>query len=207
MAQGLRRVLVIHRKGRACFSRHRSGYRDLWGLHQPVIWCAGGTAERRHGDLELCQQTAGDHRRLPLWEDRVVMRALLPTQQGFTLTEVLMALTLVGVTLVPLTVGMTGVVRSVRIRDDLTALSNAARGKMEEVLAMGMANIPLSNPPGSSSSLSDQVIIRGRSVQRTVIVDLADGNLPPDGIVDADFKKITVRVGAFELQSYVAATP
>ena len=134
------------------------------------------------------------------------MRALLPTQQGFTLTEVLMALTIIGITLVPLTVGMSGVVRSTTIRDELTARSNAVRGKMEEVLAMGMANIPLSNPPGSSSSLSDQVTIHGRAVQRTVIVDLADGNLPPDGTVDADFKKITVQVSGFELHSYLADT-
>jgi prepilin-type N-terminal cleavage/methylation domain-containing protein len=132
------------------------------------------------------------------------MRARLPTQQGFTLTEVLMAMTIIGITLAPLTVGMTGVVRSTTIREELTALSNAARGKMEEVLAMGMVNIPLSNPPGSAGSLSDQVTIHGRSVQRTVIVDLADGNLPPDGIVDADFKKITVQVSGFELQSYLA---
>ena len=135
------------------------------------------------------------------------MRALLPTQQGFTLMEVLFALTIIGIALVPLTVGMTGVVRGVSVRDELTALSNAARGKMEEVLAMGIANIPLSNPVGSPGSLSDQVTIRGRSVQRTVIVDLADGDLPPNGQVYADFKKITVRVGGFELQSYISDKP
>jgi len=135
------------------------------------------------------------------------MRALLLTQQGFTLMEALLALTIVGIALVPLTVGMTGVVQSVSVRDELTALSNAARGKMEEVLAMGVANIPLSNPVGSPGSLSDQVTIRGRAVPRTVIVDLADGNLPPDGQVDPDFKKITVRVGGFGLQSYIADKP
>jgi prepilin-type N-terminal cleavage/methylation domain-containing protein len=132
------------------------------------------------------------------------MRALLPTQKGFTLLEALLALTMVGIMVLPLTVGMIGVMRGVSSREDLTAVGNAARGKMEEVLAMGMANIPLSSPPGSPGSLSDVVTIQGRTVQRQVIVDLADGNWPTDGTVDPDFKKITVRVSGFELQSYSA---
>jgi prepilin-type N-terminal cleavage/methylation domain-containing protein len=135
------------------------------------------------------------------------VRPSTANQQGFTLVEVLVTLTIVGVMLVPLTVGLTSVVSSVSIREELTMLSNAARGKMEEVLAMGFANIPLSAPPGTPSILSDQVTIGGQLVQRNVIVDLADGDLPPDGLADPDFKQITIEMGSFELQSYVSAEP
>lgn len=135
------------------------------------------------------------------------MSNLLTTWQGFTLLEVLITLTLVGIVLVPLTVGLTSVVSSVRIQEELTELSNAGRGKMEELFALGFANIPLSDPPGTPGILSDQVRISGQLVPRTVVVDLDDGDLPPDGMADPDFKKITVEVGGFELQSYISAEP
>lgn len=135
------------------------------------------------------------------------MRSLPGAQNGFSLTEVLVALTLLGITLGPLILGLTTVVFSVRIRDDITVQSNLTREKMEEVLAMGFTNIPLSDPPGTPNVLSDQVTIGGRTVQRNVIVDLADGDLPSDGIPDAEFKKITIEVGHFEIQSYISANP
>jgi prepilin-type N-terminal cleavage/methylation domain-containing protein len=133
------------------------------------------------------------------------MTPLLTTQQGFTLMEALLSLTLVSIVAVPLLMGLTGTASSVGIREEQTALANAARGKMEEILAMGFANIPLSAPPGTPNALSDQVTIRGKSVSRNVIVDLADGDLPPDGLVDAGFKRILIAVGGFELHSYIAA--
>ena len=87
------------------------------------------------------------------------------------------------------------------------AYAHAARGKMEEVLASGFDNIPLSSPPGTPEpTLSDKVTIQGQLVDRTVITDLADADLPPDSIVDADFKHIIVEVGGFELQTYIAPT-
>ena len=133
------------------------------------------------------------------------MTPLLATQRGFTLMEALLSLTLVSMVAVPLLMGLTGTASSVGLREEQTALANAARGKMEEVLAMGFANIPLSAPPGTPNALSDQVTIRGNAVSRNVMVDLADGDLPPDGLADATLKRIIIEVGGFELHTYVAA--
>ncbi|GIX45903.1 MAG: hypothetical protein KatS3mg131_0114 [Candidatus Tectimicrobiota bacterium] len=124
---------------------------------------------------------------------------------GFSFAEVMLSLALLGVLALPLTVGLTGTLSGVSVRETQTALANAARGKMEEVLAMGFANVPLSSPPGTPGPLSDTVTIRGRAVARQVIVDLADGDLPPDGQPDADFKQITVTVGNVTLHSALAA--
>lgn len=135
------------------------------------------------------------------------MRQLLVSSEGFSLTEIIVALGLIGILVGPLSIGLTSLVASVAVREELTAECNAARGKMEEVLAMGFDNIPLSSPTGTPNALSDQVTIRGRSVERQVIVDLADGDLPPDGDVDSDFKHITVKVGNFALVSYLSAEP
>jgi prepilin-type N-terminal cleavage/methylation domain-containing protein len=132
------------------------------------------------------------------------VKTWLAAPRGFSLTEVLVTLALVGLMVGPLSVGISSVVTSVSIREELTALSNAARGKMEEVLAMGFTNIPLSSPPGTPNVLSDQVTIRGNVVDRRVIVDLADGSLPPDGLADPDFKQITIEVGSVQLHSRIA---
>jgi prepilin-type N-terminal cleavage/methylation domain-containing protein len=133
------------------------------------------------------------------------MKPLLTTQRGFTLTEALLSVTLVGIVAVPLLMGLTGTASSLGVREEQTALANAARGKMEEVLAMGFANVPLSTPPGTPNALSDQVTIRGKAVPRNVIVDLADGDLPSNGVADATFKRIIIEVGGFTLYTYLAA--
>ena len=133
------------------------------------------------------------------------MKAFLTAQRGLTFTESLVALVLVSIVLVPLTVGLSSMVSSVSRRERLTALANAGRGKLEEVAAMGFANIPLSVPPGTPGALSDQVTIRSQTVPRNVIVDLADGDIPPDAAVDADLKLIVVEVGGFELHRYISS--
>jgi type II secretory pathway pseudopilin PulG len=133
------------------------------------------------------------------------MKPLLTTQWGFTLMEALLSVTLVGIVAVPLLMGLTGTASSLGVREEQTALGNAARGKMEEVLAMSFANVPLSTPPGTPNALSDQVTIRGKAVPRNVIVDLADGDLPSNGVADATFKRIIIEVGGFTLYTYLAA--
>jgi hypothetical protein len=119
--------------------------------------------------------------------------------------EALLSLTLLSIIAVPMMMALTSTVSSVAVREEQTVLANAARSKIEEVLAMGFANIPLSSPPGTPNALSDQLTIRSKSVQRNVIVDLADGDIPPNGVVDAGFKKITIEVSNITLHSYIAA--
>jgi prepilin-type N-terminal cleavage/methylation domain-containing protein len=130
---------------------------------------------------------------------------VLAAPQGFTLMEALLSLTLLSIIAVPIMMVLTSTVSSVGVREEQTVLANAARSKIEEVLAMGFANIPLSSPPGTPSALSDQLTVRSKSVQRNVIVDLADGDIPPNGVVDAGFKKITIEVSNITLHSYIAA--
>ena len=133
------------------------------------------------------------------------MTAPRSAQAGFTLIEVLITVVLVGILVSALSVGLTSMVSSTGTQEEIAAFANAARGKMEEVIASGFDNIPLSSPPGAPEpTLSDQVTIQGQLVSRTVVVDLADGDLPPDSIVDADFKQIIVEVGGFELHTFIA---
>ena len=113
----------------------------------------------------------------------------------------LLTLTLIGVIIGPLSVGLLSLVSSARTRIELEALANAARGKMEEVLALGFDHVPLGSP---SPTISDSVMINGQSVARDVYVVNADGDLPPDATVDADFKHVRVVVNGFELQVYLA---
>jgi type II secretory pathway pseudopilin PulG len=129
----------------------------------------------------------------------------LATPRGCTLTEALLSLALIGIIAVPLLLGLTSTVSSVSTREEQTVVANAARSKMEEILAMGFPNIPLSNPPGTPNILSDLLTIRGKSISRNVIVDLADGDIPPNGVADAGLKKITVEISNITLHSYIAA--
>ena len=95
-------------------------------------------------------------------------------QAGFTLIEVLMAVALIGILVTALSVGLTGMVSSPEAQEELMAYAHAARGKMEEVIASGFDNIPLSSPPGTSEpTLSDKVTIQGQLIDRTVVVDLS----------------------------------
>ena len=133
------------------------------------------------------------------------MTAPRHAQAGFSLIEVLIAVALIGILVTALSVGLTSMVSSTSTQEELMAYAHAARGKMEEVIASEFDHVPLSSPPGTpEATLSDQVTIQGKLVDRTVIVDLADADLPPDSIVDADFKHIIVDVGGYELQAYIA---
>ena len=120
---------------------------------------------------------------------------------GFTLLEVLLTLALIGIIIGPLSVGLLSLVSSARARIELEALVNAARGKMEEVLALGFDHVPLGSP---SPTISDNVTINGQDIDRDVYVVTADGDLPPDATADADFKHVRVVVNGFELEVYLA---
>lgn len=72
---------------------------------------------------------------------------------------------------------------------------------------MDFSDIPLSTPTGTPlpPPISDTVTIQGVTTNRDVYVDLSDGD--GDSIPDAGFKKITVTVRDFSINTLKADYP
>lgn len=115
-------------------------------------------------------------------------------EKGFTLLELLITILIMGLALVPMVDSFAVSVRSTHIAEETALLTHSARAKMDELLAMSFADIPLGKPVplGDASGLTDKVSILGTGILREVSVVLHDGD--GDGFVDADLKKITVQM-------------
>lgn len=116
------------------------------------------------------------------------------SSKGFSLVEILIAVTIMVIALVPIMESITASFQSSRAGEDNTILVNYAREKMEDVLAMDFDDV--------NSSLDDTVTFFGKTVARDVTVEYYDGN--GDSIPDNDLKKITVIVEGVQLETLLA---
>jgi len=110
--------------------------------------------------------------------------------RGFSLVELILAMVIMIIALVPLMDSITGSLQSTHLSEENTVLVNYVREKMEDVLAMTFTDVDVSAPAGTPTALSDTVSVFGKTVDRNVLVELYDGD--GDSTPDSDLKKITV---------------
>ena len=132
---------------------------------------------------------------------------ILLSSKGISLVEVLVAITLLSIIIFPLFISLRGASKSNSDAEGVDLATYYTIGKIEEVLAMDFSAIPLSAPLGTPlpPPISDTVTIQGRTINRSVYVELADGN--GDAIPDAGLKKITVSVNNISLDTLKADYP
>ena len=121
---------------------------------------------------------------------------------GFSLVELLLAVVILIIALVPIMDSITASFQHGRAAQENTLLLYHARAKMEDVLAMDFDSLPLSSPPGTPTALSDTVTVMGKTVNRDVLVELYDGD--SDAIPDSDLKKVTVIVQGVQYETLMA---
>lgn len=131
----------------------------------------------------------------------MVERRPRPGSSGFSLIEILLALSIVAVALVPMLDFFGTSMESGAAGKETEQLVDLARATLEEILAMNYQQVVVSGS-SPSATLSDTVVLGGEQVKRDVYVDLYDGN--GDGIPDLDLKKITVQIRDFRLQTLKA---
>ena len=124
------------------------------------------------------------------------------SSNGFSLIELLLAVVILVIALVPLMDSITASFQYGRAGEENTLLVNVTRAKMEDVLAMSFDTVPISASPGTPTALSDTVTVLGKTVNRDVLVELYDGD--GDSIPDSDLKKITVVTADLQLESLLA---
>ena len=124
------------------------------------------------------------------------------SSNGFSLVELLLAVTIMIIALVPLMDSITSSFQYAQAGEENTILLNYGRQKMEDVLAMNIDDVPVSSPSGTPTALSDTVPLAGTTVNRLVLVDLYDGD--GDSIPDSFLKKITVIVQGVRYETLMA---
>ena len=144
------------------------------------------------------------------------MRTVLPAsrketkgagESGFSLIELVLAVLIMGIALVPILESLGSAFNPSSSAEAQVLLTNAARAKMEEVLAMSYTGVPVSGDVTPSALLSDTVTIHGKTVNREVYVVLWDGDgdghppLEVSGLPDPNLKKITVQVGGLRIET------
>ena len=138
--------------------------------------------------------------------NRMISRPLFfirhSSYNGFSLIELLLAMTIMIIALVPLMDSITDSFQYAQAGEENTFLLNHGRQKMEDVLAMRFDMVPVSASPGTPTALSDTVTIAGKTVNRLVLVDLYDGD--GDAVPDSDLKKVTVVVQGVRYETLMA---
>lgn len=114
------------------------------------------------------------------------------SSNGFSLIELLLAVTIMIISLVPIMDSITDSFQYAQAGKENTIYLNYARQKMEDVLAMHFGSVPVSASPGTPTALSDTITVGGQTVNRLVLVDLYDGD--GDSVPDSDLKKVSVIV-------------
>lgn len=123
-------------------------------------------------------------------------------ENGFSLIELLLAVTILVIAIVPLMDSLTASFQYTQAGKENTIFLNYARQKMEDVLAMRFDSVPISASPGTPTALSDTVTVSGQTVNRLVLVDLYDGT--GDAVPDSDLKKISVIVQGVQYDTLMA---
>jgi prepilin-type N-terminal cleavage/methylation domain-containing protein len=126
----------------------------------------------------------------------------LSKEKGFSLIELLLALTIMMIALVPIMDAISASFQYAKAGKESTIILNYAREKMEDVLAMSFDTVPISASPGTPTSLSDTVTVTGNTLNRFVLVDLYDGD--GDSIPDSDLKKVTVILQEVQYETLMA---
>lgn len=132
---------------------------------------------------------------------------IIHSNKGISLVEVLVATTLLSIIVFPLFISFKSASKSNSDAEGIDVTTYYGVGKIEEVLAMDFSAIPLSTPLGTPlpPPISDTVIIRGKTVNRNVYVELSDGD--GDAVPDAGFKKITVSIDNISFNTLKADYP
>lgn len=112
--------------------------------------------------------------------------------KGFSLIEVLLAVVIMLVALVPVMDSITTSIQFSNAGEENTAYAYFVRQKMDDVLAMDYVDVDVSDPTGTPTALSDTVSYNGKIMDRSVLVEYYDGD--GDSLPDSDLKKITVTV-------------
>ena len=123
-------------------------------------------------------------------------------EKGFSLLELLMAVVILVIAIVPIMDSITASFQYGGAGEENTLLVNVTRAKMEDVLAMSFDNVLISSPLGTPTALSDTVNVLGKTVNRDVLVELYDGD--GDSVPDSDLKKITVVVADVQQETLMA---
>lgn len=132
---------------------------------------------------------------------------IIHSNKGISLVEVLVATTLLSIIVFPLFISLRSASKANSDAEGVDLATYYAIGKIEEVLAMDLSAIPLSAPLGTPvpPPISDTVMIRGRSTNRNVYVELSDGD--GDAIPDTGLKKITVSIDNISFNTLKADYP
>jgi len=123
-------------------------------------------------------------------------------ERGFSLVELLLAIVIMIIAIVPIMDSITSSFQSTHASEENTMLVNYAREKMEDISAMIFADVAVSSPSGTPTALSDTLTLFGETLNRDVLVDLYDGD--GDSIPDADLKKITVMIEGIQQETLMA---
>ena len=132
---------------------------------------------------------------------------ILHSNKGISLVEVLVATAFLSIIVFPLFISLRSASKANSDAEGVNLATYYGVGKIEEVLAMDFSAIPLSAPLGTPlpPPISDTVIIRGKTVNRDVYVELSDGD--GDAIPDAGLKKITVSIDNISFNTLKADYP
>lgn len=121
---------------------------------------------------------------------------------GFTLVEVLLTVSILFIVMVPMMHVFTPAFRGSEESEESAVLTQHARAKMEEMLAMHFDDMPLGSP--LSAPYSDTASFRCRDYLRQVSVRLVDGEGPGEpgfGTIDTTLKEVTVSINDIVLVS------
>ncbi len=113
--------------------------------------------------------------------------------KGFSLVEMLLAITITSVVIVTLAISLTTPLQSHEAIEEKAEIVNFVSEKMNEIMARAYGNVL------EGTALSDQVTIDGEPVNREVIVQIYRGQ--PDPTTDPALKKITVRIGGAQIET------
>src|SRR3989337_3479926 len=132
---------------------------------------------------------------------------ILHSNKGISLVEVLVATAFLSIIVFPLFISLRSAPKTNSDAEGVNLATYYGVCKIEEVLAMDFSAIPLSAPLGTPlpPPISDTVIIRGKTVDRNVYVELSDGD--GDAVPDAGFKKIHSSINNISLNTLMSDYP
>ncbi len=116
-------------------------------------------------------------------------RAFIHERKGFSLLEVILALALVSLALVPITHNLAGSLKIEQVGQNLTQNVYLARAKMEELL----------NKDFESLADANGTVIMGNTLPWQAHIFFYDGD--GDGDLDLDLKRVYLKVGEIEMET------
>lgn len=118
---------------------------------------------------------------------------------AFSLMECLMLIVILGIVGVGAGQALQSVAKSAGQTDTAFQIETQLLSKMEQIRALAFDSVAVGAP---NSALTDTLTINNQSYARTVTVALADAN--GDGVVEANFKQITVTCGGQSVSTCIS---